>query len=262
MVQQSRSSFHLCRAPTWLTASSCAGVDLASLTLLSHLPPLYLLHTFYSIQTSTVITSLFIDIIATYLPFRLLRPLSPVHNSTAPESAGLNRSIIEDIPVRLLTTLFAAAIYGTVIFASYQSWLPVYLVTHFDGIRDISAAHSPALPMLVATCVPIGYAAKEFLFTTSAGSRGGLGDASASSFDPATATLFETVYYNFWGFSKRSKLVITRTATLVFVTSLNTWLQTFVTIKGVENYGAVGYAALWASAGALTGLAFLWVGNV
>ncbi|KAI9822007.1 MAG: hypothetical protein M1832_003179 [Thelocarpon impressellum] len=238
------------------------GVDLASLTLLSHLPPLHLLATFYGIRPSTVASSLAIDIVATYVPFRLLRPLLPVHGSAAAKSTVPNRSIIDDLAIRALTTLLAASIYGTVLFASYNSWLPVHLITSFDGLRDMSAAHVSALPLLIATCLPIGYAAKEFIFTSSTGARTDSADIGAASFNPATATLAETLYHNLWGFSSRTKQVIVRTTTLVFVTSLNTWLQTFVTVEGAESYGAAGYAALWATASALTGFALLWVGDV
>ncbi|KAI9852665.1 MAG: hypothetical protein M1838_006122 [Thelocarpon superellum] len=219
------------------------GIDLASLTLLAHLPPLYLLGTFYEIHPGTVLTSLVIDLTTTYLPFRLCRPLA-------------SRSIVSDLPIRALTTALGAAVYGTVLYASYQSWLPIYLVVHFDGIRDISAAHAPAFPLLVATCLPIGYAAQEFLFTAATGETGKV------AFNPTTATFGETVYYNLWGYSARTKAVILRTATLVFVTGVNTWVQTFVTVQGVENNGAIGYATLWSTAAAVTGLAFIWVGNV
>ena len=238
------------------------GIDLASLTLLSHLPPLYLLTSFYSIRPSTAVASLVIDIITTYLPFRLLRPLLPAHKPATTKSAVPNRSIITDLPVRALTTLLAAAIYGIVVYTSYRSWLPVHLVTYFDGLKDISAAHSPALPLLIASFIPIGYAAHEFLFTPFAGSTADLNDLATPAFDPETATLGETLRYNFWGYSKRSKFIITRTLTLMAVTGLNTWLHTFVTIEGAESLGAVGWSSVWVAAAALTGLTFWWVGNV
>lgn len=228
---------------------------------MSHLPPLYLLTTFYSIRPTTVLTSLAIDIVSNYLPFRLLRPLLPAHAPASTKVAVPNRSIITDFPVRVMTTLLAAAIYSTVIYGSYRSWLPVHLVTYFDGLKDISAAHSPALPLLIATFIPVGYAAHEFLFTPFAGSAADPDDG-LTPFNPATATLGETLRYNFWGYSARSKFILTRTITLMLVTGLNTWLHTFVTIEGVENYGALGWSSVWVMAAGLTGMVFWWVGDV
>ncbi|KAI9679811.1 MAG: hypothetical protein M1817_004825 [Caeruleum heppii] len=234
------------------------GIDLATLTLLSHMPPLYLLANFYAIPLPTVAGSLAIDILSAYVSFRLLRPLTAVHDSRVPV---INRSIIDDIPVRASTAFLATAIYATVFYASYHSWLPIYLVTHFDGIRDISAAHSPALPMLFLSSIPIGLAVQEFIFTPSTGLKIDTKKEAAPAFNPETASLGETIKYNVWGYSERCKVVIKRTAILMAVTGLNTWLQTFVTIEGVENYGAIGYAGVWATAVALTGAAYLWVGE-
>jgi len=232
------------------------------LTLLSHLPPLYLLTTFYSIRPSTVVTSLAIDLATTYIPFRLLRPLSATHNLHAPKRSVANRSIINDLPVRALTTLLAAGIYGVAMYSSFYTWLPVHLVLHFDGLRDISAAHTAALPFLIASFLPVGYAAREFLFTPATGARLDLGDIRARAFNPATATLGETIRYNLWGYSKRTRVLIKRTATLIAVSGFNTWLQTYVTVEGAEGYGAAGWSAIWATAAALTGLVYLWVGDV
>ncbi|MCJ1366581.1 hypothetical protein MMC16_005710 [Acarospora aff. strigata] len=236
--------------------------DLASLTLLSHLPTLYLLRTFYSIHPTTVLTSLAIDLLTTYIPFRLLRPVSPTHSLHAPKGSVANRAIINDIPLRALTTILAAGIYGVVIFGSYSTWLPVHLAVHFEGLRDISAAHTSALPFLIATFIPVGYAAREFLFSPATGALLNLGDITARAFNPATATLGETIKYNVWGYSKRTRELIKRTATLVAVSGFNTWLQAYVTIEGAENYGAAGWAAVWATAAALTGLMYSWVGDV
>ncbi|KAI9795185.1 MAG: hypothetical protein M1816_000207 [Peltula sp. TS41687] len=238
------------------------GVDLASLTLLSHLPPLYLLHKFYDIHPTTVMISLAIDMITNYLPFRLLRPLLPAHEPTSHAVSVPNRRILTDLPVTILTSLLAAAIYGVVLYSSYASWLSVHLVSYFDGLKDISAAHSPAFPFLVLSLIPVGYAAREFLFTPFTGSTSDPRDALAPAFDPATATLGETLRYNLWGYSKRSKSIITRTVTLMLVTGLNTWLHTFVTIEGAENYGALGWSAIWVVSSAITGLAFWWVADV
>ncbi|KAI9744682.1 MAG: hypothetical protein M4579_007687, partial [Chaenotheca gracillima] len=105
------------------------------------------------------------------------------------------------------------------------------------------------------------YAAKEFIFVPATAARTDLGDALASAFNPETATLLETLRHNFWGFPKRTKVIITRTATLIAVSGLNTWMQTFVTVEGVESAGAVGWTGMWVVAEALTGFALWWIGD-
>lgn len=231
------------------------------MTLLSHLPTLYLLTNFYSIRPTTVLVSLAIDTITNYLPFRLLRPLMPAHKPATAKTPVPNRSILTDLPVRTVTTLLASAIYGTTLFASYRSWLPVHLVTYFDGIKDITASHAAVLPLLIATFIPVGYAAHEFLFTPFAGSHLAAEDFATPVFNPETATFGETLRYNLWGFSGRSKFIIERIITLMFVTGFNTWLHTRFTIEGVENSGAIGWSLIWVLAAGLTGTAFRWVGG-
>ena len=226
------------------------------------MPPLYLLTTFYGIRRTTLFASLFIDVLTTYVPFSLLRPLSPTHDAEAPKAAVSNRSVINDIPIRLYTTILAAGIYGVVVYGSFSTWLPVHLVIYFDGIRDISGAHSAALPFLIMSFLPVGYAAREFLFTPATGAKRDLEDIKNLSFNPVTATLSETVQYNVWGHSKRTRTLIKRTATLVAVSGLNTWVQIYFTIEGTEGYGAAGWAGVWATAAALTGVLFWWVGDV
>ena len=200
--------------------------------------------------------------LATYIPFRLFRPLIPQHTAEAPKGAVANRSIINDWEVSVYNSLLAAGIYGVVVYSSFATWLPVHLVLHFDGLRDISAAHEASVPLLLASFIPIGIAAKSFLFTPATGATRNLDDIKATVFNPETATLAETIKYNLWGYSKRTRVMITRTATLAAVSFLNTFLQAGVTVEGADVYGAAGWASIWATAAALTGTMFWWVGDV
>jgi hypothetical protein len=235
---------------------------MGSLTVLSHAPHLYLLTNFYRIRPTTALTCLIIDTLSTYIPFRLMRDPSATHRSISSKGTVANRSVINDSSVRLYTGLLAAAIYSVVVFGSFGSWLPVYLVVHFEGLRDISAAHGAALPKLIVLSLPVGYAAREFIFTPATGSRPDPYDAQIASFDPETATLGETLQYNLWGYSKRTRTLIKRTLTLAAITGIHNWLQTYVAIEGTESSGAAGWSAVWVLAAMLTGAAFWWVGDV
>lgn len=238
------------------------GIDFTTLTVLSHSPHLYLLRAFYNISPITIITCLAVDSITAYIPLSLLRNPLPTHRRKALRGSVADRVVVNDLPARLLVSLLAAAIYGLAVLGSFASWLPVYLVIHFNGIRDISAAHNANLPLLISLFLPIGAAAGEFLFRASQGTKPDSHDVQTASFNPETATLSQTIAYNLWGFSARTRALIRRTAIVVVITGLHTWLQTYVAIEGVEAYGAAGWSAVWSSAAALTGLVFWWVGNV
>lgn len=191
-----------------------------------------------------------------------MRNPSAIHRNVISKDTVANRSVISDTSVRVYTSILAAAIYGVVVFGSFGSWLPVYLVLHFDGLRDISAAHSAALPKLIALSLPVGHAAREFIFTPSTGSRPDSFDDQIASFNPETATLRETFLYNIWGYSKRTRTLIKRTFILAAITGIHNWLEAYIAIEGTEIFGAAGWSAVWALAAIVTGTAFWWVGDV
>lgn len=208
--------------------------------------------------------SLAIDALATYIPFRLLRSLSLAHSaSSSRRSVPVpNEDIVTSPAIQTYTTLLASLIYATTLYAAYSSYLPVCLVTYFDSIPTIVAAHSETVVTLLPLTLLLGLAAKSFIFTPAAASASSLADAKQSAFNPATATLSETFWHNFWNFDKKTKIVITRTVTLMVVCGGNTFLQTWMTLEGVEATGAVGYSAIWVVAGGITGFALGAVGAV
>jgi len=238
------------------------ALDLASLTFLTHLPYLFFLVSFYKIRPTTAAFCLTIDMVATCVPFLLLRGSSNYHMFKAPKGAVANRTVVNDYGVQAFTSLLAAGVYGVVIFGSFGSWMPVYLVSHFDGIRDISSLYNAQFPWLIAAFIPTGIAAKVFLFTPATAAKPDAADKEMASFDPETASLGETIMYNLWGHSKRVRTLIERTAILVVVGGLHTWLHTFVAVDGAEGFGAAGWSSVWALAATLTGVAFWWVGDV
>ena len=249
------------QSETWADEFSL-GVDVACLTFLSHMPTLYLLTTFYGIRRTIMTASLLIDILAAYIPFYALRPVLPSHSSEAPAKSVSNRSILNDWPISIFTTILAAGIYGIVIYGSFITWIPTFLVNYFDGVRDLSGAYSAVLPFMIFWFLPHGYAAMLFMFIPATGAKPDLSDIRNSAFNPETATLSETVVHNLWGYSKRTRTLIKRTATLAALSGLYTWFQVYVTVEGAEGYGGAGWASIWVVATALTGMAFWWVGDV
>lgn len=87
-------------------------------------------------------------------------------------------------------------------------------------------------------------------------------DVLNAKFDPLSATLLETIRYNFWGFSTRTKTILKRTAILMAVSGAHTFVQTWFTLEGVAIRGASVYAGVWVVAAALAGGALGLVGAV
>lgn len=233
--------------------------DIASLTLLSHGPFLLLLHSFYDVSASTAVLSLAINTLTTYIPFRLLRDLSPEHASSSLSNKTVNnQDIVTDFTIQALTTFLAASIYSVVTYAAYVTYLPVTLVKYFDDIPSVAAAHEQNYITLLPLTLIAGLAAKSFIFTPSTS----IHPEPEVQFDPVTATFCETFKYNVWGYSSRVKTVLSRTAVLLIVTAVNTFVQVFGTIQGVHMTGAAAYTALWVVAAAVAGFALGVVGAV
>lgn len=211
-----------------------------------------------------MLSSLAIDALTTYIPFRLLRPLSAAHAASSSDVSVIvpNQPIVTDLTVQTLTTLLAAAIYSVTLFGAYQFYLPVTLVVYFDGIPSIAIAHSSDLVRLFPLAIALGAAARSFIFTPATASAPNLADARRSAFNPATATFFETLEHNFWNYDKKTKIVISRTVALMLASGVNTFVQCFVTIEGVEATGAIAYAGVWMLAAAVTGASLGFVGAV
>jgi hypothetical protein len=173
-----------------------------------------------------------------------------------------NRDIVTDYQVQAYTTILAASIYSVVLFAAYTSYLPVALVTYFNDIPTIQAAHDASMLSLLPLTLILGLAARSFIFTPVTASAPSLADAKASAFNPATATLGETLVHNVWSYGPRTKAVIKRTSALMLVSGVNTFVQCYFTIQGVEVWGALAYAAVWVAAAGVTGVALGVVGAV
>ncbi|OTA60451.1 hypothetical protein K449DRAFT_83128 [Hypoxylon sp. EC38] len=233
------------------------GYDITALNLLSHGPLLYLLYAFYEAPLSALLLTLIIEALATYLPFRLLRPLSTAH---ADPKHAPNADIVTDRSITLLTTLLAGAIYSVTLFFAYATYLPSYLVVHFTSLPSIASAHEATYVGLLPVTLVLGFAARAFVFTPAEATPIPTKE-DWNKFDPVNASLKETVRWNFWGWTPPTKVVIQRTVLLMLVTGMNTFLQTRFTIEGVETPGAAAWSGVWVLAAAVTGLGLGAVGS-
>jgi len=215
---------------------------------------------FYNVAKPAAVTSLVIDALATYIPFRVLRPLSPAHRNFLNEGGKQvpNQIIISDPYIKAFTVILASSIYSTALYASFMTFLPATLVTYFTDIPSVEPTHTATPISLLPMNLLLGLSAYSFIFSPAAA----LPQGKLPRFNAATATFAETLWYNLWGWSPRTKVIIKRTAALMGVSGLNGWLQIWATIEGVESAGAAVYSSVWAAAGLITGVAYSLVCDV
>ncbi|KAJ5760899.1 hypothetical protein N7520_008055 [Penicillium odoratum] len=236
--------------------------DVASFLYVTHLPTYSLLTFFYGVRPTSTIVSYAITVLSTVIPFYFLRRPASVHDlSHAPSGAVANRSILQDRPTTIYTTLAATSIFTVVLYASYASWLPAHLVVHFDSIPDISAAHAgPAgLPALFLTLIPTGYAVRDFLFVSSTGHATDKIVESEHA-DTEGELLVSAAYRKTWGqLSNKTRILTSRTLMLAAAVYFNTIVQVAGTIDGVSVEGASLWGAVWTFATLVVGAVFGWI---
>ncbi|KAF4158267.1 hypothetical protein CNMCM6069_004467 [Aspergillus lentulus] len=238
------------------------GRDVLSFTFLTHLPTYSLLWSFYGIRPTTILASYGITLISTAIPFILLRRPSSVHNlQQAASDAVPNRTILQDRPTALYTSIAATAIYAVALYLSYATWLPAYLVVHFENIPDIRLANAgPAgLPILFLTLLPAGWAARDFLFVSSTGASGSDASVKLKSANEGEY-LVCGIYRKTWGIlSAKTRVLVLRTALLASMMVLNTVFQVAGTVRGVDVPGATMWGAIWGVATVAVGGVFGWI---
>ncbi|KAL5357856.1 hypothetical protein BJX96DRAFT_28854 [Aspergillus floccosus] len=243
--------------------------DVTSFMFLTHLPTYALLASFYNIRPTSILLSYAITVFATSIPFMLLRHPAAFHGNLAHAPAVANRAILQDRLTTIYTTVAATAIFTTVLYLSYASFLPTRLVLHFQDIPDITAVHAGAegLPILFLALLPAGCAARDFLFVSSAGAAtaekekkkaAGQEDAPREGEYLACA-----VYRKTWGrLSTKTKVLAGRTLILAAVLLLNTIVQVAGTVNGVDVEGAAVWGGVWAAATVVIGTLFGWIEGV
>ncbi|KAK4202742.1 hypothetical protein QBC40DRAFT_321130 [Triangularia verruculosa] len=236
------------------------GYDLASLALLSHGPATFLVSVFYDIRWVTAGAYLGVEVVSAALPFLLLRRLDDKTNS----------EIIADRSIQVLTSLQAGLVYSVVLFLAGRTFLSDVFVLHFEGIPTIKPAVEPAGIFAgkkgLATGLLgllMGLAARRFIFApVVTAPEGTVKDEENERFDPASASLGETIKWNLWGWKDKTKVSVVRTGVAVVATAVGTYLDTALGIKGVDGTGAGVYAGVWGLAVVLTGWVLTYVGSI
>lgn len=216
-----------------------------------------MLSTFYLIRPVTVVSTVLVEIVAAAAPIYLLRPVSAVHK---PNAKVHNRELFGGL-TRVYVTVFAIAVYTVTIVLSSRLVLPRVLVVSFAGVRTVDpayqASHLHALPLMVA----FGASAAAFLFPSFVSTGKSKEDDKLKQFDPVDASLSQTFWWNFWGYTVKTKVLLRRTAITVVSTGMGTYLTCTIPIDGVDSAGAIAYAGIWVLAAVLTACGIGYIGQ-
>lgn len=171
-----------------------------------------------------------------------------------------NAELLTDKPIAVLTSLLSGAVFTISLFSAYATYLPRFMVVYLNNLPSITAAHEVYYLNLLPVTLPLGFAATSFIFAPAEAEEEPK-VPEGGNFDPVEASLKETVRYNLWGWSNRTKMVMKRTALLMAMTGINTTLQTALTVEGAEFPGALAWSSVWVVASAVTGVALGAVGS-
>lgn len=241
------------------------GRDVLNFSFLTNMPTYMLLASFYAVRPTTILASFAIVLFSTTVPFVFLRKPNLIHSlSHAHPAAVSNRGILQDWGITIYTTVLATAIYTVTLYLSYETWLPAKLVVHFEKLPNISKVHAgPAgLPLLFASLLPAGWAARDFLFASSTGTPASQDDngGKAESTSKQGEYLACAIYRKTWGtLSRRTRVLISRTVALAAVTMVNTFVQVAGTIRGASFEGASAWGFVWTLGTSIVGLVYRWI---
>lgn len=211
---------------------------------------------FYNVTPTTALGALIVDVLSTVVPFHLVRPLTETD-----EPAGKATRDIIDIPMQLLTSILSTGIYTVTLVLSLRFLMPRILVVYFKAIPSLEPAYTASYTEVIPVTILFGLAASIFIFAPFATTGRAKEDAKIEQFDPVSATLGQTVWWNFWGYTAKTKVVIRRTLAAVLLSGVSTYLGCTKTMFGIESTGAIAYAGLWAVATLFVGFGLGLVGG-
>lgn len=232
--------------------------DIGALSAVINIPFAFLLTTYFNITHLTAFSYVAIEVISIALPTYLLRPIADINN---PAVNIRNRYLLDSFQVWASNNALAIGVYATVIYTALQThWLTLFLIRHFD-LPSVELAHDLHYPTLAGKLLIAGYATRAFLLNPSIAAQPETGAATpVEVFEPATATLPQTLKHNVWFFSKRTRTLIQRTTVLGVFLLANTVLKG-ATLEGGEIIGSAGYASVWIVAANICAWWFVWTGD-
>ena len=210
---------------------------------------------FYNLTPAVALSALAVNVLSIAVPVYLVRPLTG-----RPAKTASNDDLV-DIPMQLYASVLSTAIYTVTLVLSLRFVLPRLLAVYFTGLPSLEPAYGATYVDVLPVTGLFGIAASIFIFAPFVATGKAKEDAELTKFDPVSASLQETVRWNFWGYTAKTKVVIRRTAVAAILTAVSTYLACERGMYGVDATGAAGYAGVWASAALFTGLGLGLVGR-
>lgn len=236
--------------------------DTLSLTLLTKLPHLFLLTTYYALPILPLYSLLLTNLLSTVLPVLLLRPLSPLHPTLlTPPSPDRTTSLT----TTALSTLLHALPYTLL---TISGLLPTFLATHLSGLKTFEIAHASNLPGIAFLLLPLGLASARFFLPAAASAFSQAESTTytiSSDFDPITASLSQTLHRNILFhlyLPARAREVLRRTVVAAGLVVGSGAFWAWVEVEGTEGVGAMGWAGVWGVGVVLCGGVLGWVGGL
>lgn len=217
----------------------------------------WLLGMFYGIRPITVISSLAVDVLSPAIPFYLTRPLANVHLA----SGKLYNKDLISLPYQALVAALAASVYSSVLVLALRFLLPKVFVLYFRGMPTVEPAYAASFPAMLPVALCFGFASSVLVFAPYVTTGKSKDDDKIRQFDPVQASLGETVWWNFWGYTARTRVIMQRALVAMVVTGVTTYLACTASIDGVDRLGAVVYAGVWVLAAGATGASLALVGS-
>jgi hypothetical protein len=217
---------------------------------------------FMKITPSVLALDALNGVVSTAAPFAILRSVAPAHHAVDKSAKHFvrNRPILTDTYTTAATSILAATIFAVLLEISFATFLPEFLVSHFEHISTLEPAHSgPAqLPILVLGLLPAGLACTSYLFAPSTAAP----IKDRVEMDTQTAGFLDHVKWNLWGwYTSRQQELIKRAFVMATLMSTEILVQCLASLDGVDPLGAAGYTGIWTTGVALLTLALDWIGK-
>jgi hypothetical protein len=221
------------------------------------MPYVYLILNYYKITPLTTAAYLFNEVMAIAIPTWLLRSRSAINNRNVPLRS---RYLLESAQVNFSTVALATAVYVVVIYSTYTDIFRRFIVTNLE-IPSMELSHTETIFALIPKLLIAGVATKHFLLNPSFAALPTPGVVSpVEDFDPATASLPQTLKANFWFFGRRTRTLIQQTYVVAFFLVANTVVRG-TSLRGSTFNGLVIYTSVWILANVICAGWWTWIAD-
>lgn len=243
---------------------------MALFTLVSSFPLVYFLWTFYAVGLVPLVLTLALNTAANVTGFAYSR----LDNNDFSALTGSG----QDLVLWTSTRLLSAALYAVPMLLSLGTWLPVHLATYWNDLETLAPARSANILGFAPVFFLLGHCTVGLILNPIVQHKIQVQASAPKSefqdFDPAAASLQETVEYNLdglfiWRHVRPSVwFLVKRTAVLALWTTANAAFTACATVDGCDTtsswwlQGPTLWGTVWGTGAVAGGLGMGWVGGI